>query len=113
MTPDESHRNFSWRCHVCGDERPNSKISVAKHIHRFPKGFEVANHVRYCNDRDICTEVAMLKNFEGIALEKAGEEIVELSKLSAKGAAHFLVGFGGGILLGFLVPIAFFNWTPW
>ena len=44
---------LTWTCHVCGDERPDEKISVRK-----KKGYlgevRVTENVRYCNDRMAC-----------------------------------------------------------
>lgn len=46
--------NMTWTCHVCGDERPDDKISVAKH----PLGIATVN-VRYCKDRPECAAKAL------------------------------------------------------
>lgn len=46
--------SMTWTCHVCGDERPDAKISVAKH----PLGIAVVN-VRFCNDRPDCAAKAI------------------------------------------------------
>ena len=53
---------LTWKCHACGDERPDSKVSVA-HVplpgleNAFP---ETRQNVRYCNDRPACAEKAKL-----------------------------------------------------
>lgn len=53
--------NVTWRCHICGDERPDDKISVFQHDiseeHNLPAG-TVQENVRYCNDRDSCRNAA-------------------------------------------------------
>ena len=57
----------TWTCHICGEERPDSKVSVCStdlsEEHKLPKGTMVQN-VRYCNDRkNCCTQV---RNFRFI-----------------------------------------------
>jgi hypothetical protein len=49
---------LTWRCHVCGEVRPDAAISVATRPR--PEVFEgCSENVRYCNDRTWCkTEVA-------------------------------------------------------
>lgn len=45
----------SWTCHVCGDERPDERISVYKtEVRTTPSGVQFSAHVRYCNDRAAC-----------------------------------------------------------
>lgn len=44
----------SWTCHICGDTRPDDKISVRQHITNADGGFTVTQNVRYCNDRPDC-----------------------------------------------------------
>lgn len=44
----------SWTCHICGDERPDDKISVRQHQETMENGVEVTQNVRYCNDRRYC-----------------------------------------------------------
>jgi hypothetical protein len=43
----------TWRCHVCGKERPDSKISVARY-QRMDTVVPIRLNVRYCNDRVKC-----------------------------------------------------------
>ena len=49
--------DWTWTCHVCGDERPNAQISVyTRDISAsmgLPEGSAQFN-VRYCNDRPEC-----------------------------------------------------------
>lgn len=56
----------TWTCHVCGDERPDEKISVQKNDrsaeYGLPAGSMVEN-VRYCNDRASCREGAKTFSF--------------------------------------------------
>jgi hypothetical protein len=43
-------RDMRWTCHVCGDERPDSAISVFKRKH----GENITENIRFCNDRQAC-----------------------------------------------------------
>ena len=50
----------SWKCHICGEERPNEKISVLSkplviNGQVVPDGQQ---NIRYCNDRPGCIEEA-------------------------------------------------------
>lgn len=47
-------RYLTWTCHVCGEERPDNKISVHKRIHKYPNGVTMGVNTRYCNDRPEC-----------------------------------------------------------
>ena len=53
---------LTWRCHVCGDVRPDSKISVCKKQFDYPGGRADMN-VRFCNDREACREAAVNTSF--------------------------------------------------
>lgn len=44
--------SLTWRCMVCGDERPDRLISVLKVAGSGP--VDVTVNVRYCNDRGAC-----------------------------------------------------------
>ena len=62
--------NLTWRCHVCGEERPDDKISV------FKKKIKIGNaegqqNVRYCNDRPGCTKGAEKVDFLNPAVARA------------------------------------------
>jgi hypothetical protein len=53
----------TWTCHVCGQERPNDKISVATgSIPELP-GAEI--NIRYCNDNLVCETKAKLAAKQG------------------------------------------------
>ena len=56
---------ISWRCHICGKERPDDKISVyTKSL--IINGAELGSqNIRYCNDNDECFEKAKIYNFVG------------------------------------------------
>jgi hypothetical protein len=43
----------TWRCHVCGDERPNERVSVYSESN-WMSGVRAKYNVRYCNDRPEC-----------------------------------------------------------
>lgn len=57
MDPNE----LTWTCHVCGDLRPDEKISVytrdISEKHGLSSG-TMKQNVRYCNDRKECIEGA-------------------------------------------------------
>ena len=49
---------LTWKCHVCGEERPDAKISVlSKPVVIKGQVFCVQN-IRYCNDRQRCIDSA-------------------------------------------------------
>ena len=53
---------LEWKCHICKEKRPDSKISV----HARPVkvgGITVTQNVRYCNDRPACVEGAKTFSF--------------------------------------------------
>ena len=64
---------LTWKCHVCGDERPDEKISVlSKPITingQVVPGDE--QNIRYCNDRPTCIEGA--KDFSFFKASREGE----------------------------------------
>lgn len=45
--------NMTWKCMICGDERPDAQISVAQR-HGEGKWEGFIWNVRYCNDRTPC-----------------------------------------------------------
>lgn len=49
---------LTWTCHVCGDERPDDKISVFSRPRDFGHGIVAQENIRYCNDRASCIEGA-------------------------------------------------------
>lgn len=51
-----------WLCHICKQERPDSKISVLSKSLGIP-GVEAKQNVRYCNDRQECVEGAKTFSF--------------------------------------------------
>lgn len=59
ILPDLEH--LTWKCHICGKERPDEFISV---YHRpiYLNGQQVGmQNIRYCNDNPDCFDKA--KNF--------------------------------------------------
>ena len=55
-------KNLTWTCHICGDERPDDKISVFSKSLEIP-GVEAKQNVRYCNDRQECIDGAQTFSF--------------------------------------------------
>lgn len=57
---------ITWKCHICGRERPDSRISVYTTDRsdkvNMPPGTMKMN-VRYCNDRLECVEGAKTFDF--------------------------------------------------
>ena len=56
---------LTWKCHICGDERPDENISVLTKplvINGVPLLGGVQN-IRYCNDRPECLKGARGKDF--------------------------------------------------
>jgi hypothetical protein len=46
--------NLTWFCHICGQERPDNKISVMHHPLIANGQLIGMQNVRYCNDRPSC-----------------------------------------------------------
>jgi len=58
----------TWKCHICGEERPNGKISVLTKplIINGQVVPGAGQNIRYCNDRPACIEGAKeFSFFEG------------------------------------------------
>jgi len=53
----------TWKCHICGEERPDDKISVLiKPV--IITGLRCGKqNIRYCNDRPACIEGAKRFDF--------------------------------------------------
>jgi hypothetical protein len=52
-------QELTWTCHICGQERPDDKISVEQHKVRMPgTNQQVMENVRYCNDKAECANAA-------------------------------------------------------
>ncbi len=53
---------MTWTCHVCGELRPDSTISVVttdvSTQYELPSG-TMKQNVRYCNDRQTCINAAL------------------------------------------------------
>jgi hypothetical protein len=52
-----------WTCHVCGDYRPDSAISVYSSTIMLAGNIPMQQNVRYCNDRPACQEGAKNVNW--------------------------------------------------
>lgn len=59
---DEAHHNtvskLTWKCHICGEERPDDKISVLSKPLVIKGQACGQQNIRYCNDRPACVEGA-------------------------------------------------------
>jgi len=55
--------NLIWKCHICGEERSDDKISVYTSPFIF-QGHEIGHqNVRYCNDKSDCKEKVKIFSF--------------------------------------------------
>lgn len=62
--PHNVFQNLECRCDICGMQRPENRISVRKIDFSLAAGLAVGTateNVRYCNDMDMCKELAMKK----------------------------------------------------
>ena len=48
----------TWKCHICGEERPDDKISVLSKPLTIDGRVIGQQNIRYCNDRASCRELA-------------------------------------------------------
>lgn len=63
---------LTWKCHICGIERPDSRISVLSYpLAKFP---EATINVRYCNDNSNCFDIALEWKSKGKIPQKESEE---------------------------------------
>jgi hypothetical protein len=58
---------LTWTCHICGEKRPDRKISVLEVD--VSKDFEMPpskaiTNIRYCNDRKSCRDKAKARGEE-------------------------------------------------
>ncbi|OED40246.1 hypothetical protein ACH42_17180 [Endozoicomonas sp. (ex Bugula neritina AB1)] len=58
--------SLTWTCHICGEERPDNKISVHTNDvsaqYALPE-HSMKNNIRYCNDNPACKEAAKTYRF--------------------------------------------------
>lgn len=57
---------MTWTCHICKEERPDSKISVHTKPLRGTNGVlsrTISENVRYCNDKPSCAREAKTFSF--------------------------------------------------
>ena len=70
----KSDFNDTWTCHICGEERPDDKISVLTKPLVIRGRYCGAQNIRYCNDRRACIEGAkefgFFKDRKGAASQK-------------------------------------------
>jgi len=62
--------DLTWKCHICGELRPDDKVSVLRKPWYFMGQIVGYQNIRYCNDRPECYDGAL--KFEFIAAK--GEE---------------------------------------
>ena len=49
---------LTWKCHICGEERPDDKISVLSKDLIIKGEICGQQNIRYCNDRQRCIDGA-------------------------------------------------------
>jgi len=49
--------DLTWKCHICGETRPDDKISVLSKTDK-ASGPIIGMNIRYCNDRQSCIDGA-------------------------------------------------------
>jgi hypothetical protein len=54
---------LTWRCHICGIERPDDKISVRSNKIISDNGYEMTENICYCNDIQDCIEKSKTFSF--------------------------------------------------
>jgi len=55
--------DLTWTCHICGQERPDDKISVLTKKLIMNGGVIADENIRYCNDSAACIEGATVFSF--------------------------------------------------
>ncbi len=63
-------KTLTWKCHVCGEERPDAQISVLTKTNRVGL-ITLEQNIRYCNDRQKCIDGA--KDFSFFKEESIGD----------------------------------------
>lgn len=74
-----SRLSGTFTCHVCGDERPDRLIGVARHSVMDANGVKVVQNVRYCTDRAPCVSEAHVSNLTTLALKRVSRELVVMT----------------------------------
>lgn len=107
----ENLDHITWPCHVCGEVRPDSKISVAKHMAIDGNGVEVGHNVRYCNDKPSCEVVARRRNHTQAALMKwmTRAQVAEQSAAHWKARFYLCFGTSVGVLVVGIGGVALAN----
>lgn len=60
---DNTVSKLTWKCHICGEERPDDKISVLSKPLVINGEARGQQNIRYCNDRPACVEGAKTFSF--------------------------------------------------
>jgi len=58
----EQVKELTWKCHVCGEERPDICISVFRKRSNI-NGIDFQQNIRYCNDKQGCIDGAKNVDF--------------------------------------------------
>lgn len=69
---EDAMDNLTWKCHICGQERPDNKISV--NSRDINEGMCI--NVRHCNDNPECAEKAKTFSFMKQDTESPYEKII-------------------------------------
>lgn len=54
---------ITWKCHICGDERPDNKISILSKALIINGQHCGQQNIRYCNDRSACVDGVQTYSF--------------------------------------------------
>lgn len=46
--------DLTWKCEICGEERPDAKISVLTYKLKALEPVDAQRNVKYCNDKESC-----------------------------------------------------------
>lgn len=61
---------ITWKCHICGETRPDNKISILTKPLAMNSGLNIGEqNIWYCNDKPECLEGA--KKFSFVKLRRS------------------------------------------
>lgn len=104
-------RDMAWRCDVCSTERPDDKISVARHVHIYPSGIRAEALVNYCNDNERCRLEASLRDHTALQLARADAALRSSITVLRAVPRRLVIAFGAGLITSVgLGAIAFSIW---
>jgi hypothetical protein len=58
-----SFGDVTWKCHICGEERPDAALSVRSRQQLLGGTIPMEVNVRYCNDNPACIEASYTHDF--------------------------------------------------